>query len=304
MRLAVALAGTPGGAITLCPEGQIGESNLLLVVTLEQPGPAELAGVKGTLCAFDLPALTALVGACDPASEALVTAQISPTAQLLAALPGVTHAPVAGAVDGTQPGAAVGLERITVTVGASVASGGAALPAWDTAASGCSDPDLGRTPQCEAACVSDCAPLRDDDGDGYPGVSVDVCGTTQDDVQSGALCRPEAPNEPGSTLQGRAFIDLEVDPRLTGEARSSCEVVGAADSQVRYQLVGADLYLAGAPLAVSGVIKSLPSIQVDPAQSRFRMVRIDGQHGASDWGVDPADPAAACATVLARVNEL
>jgi hypothetical protein len=76
------------------------------------------------------------------------------------------------------------------------------------------------------------------------------------------------------------------------------------DTGVLYNLVGADIYLAGTPISVASAIKSLPMFQVDPAESRFRMVRIDGQYGAPDWGVNTADPAAACATILSRMNEL
>src|SRR5262245_51394778 len=35
-RLAVKLQGEPGGAITICPEDQIGESTMLLLVTMHQ----------------------------------------------------------------------------------------------------------------------------------------------------------------------------------------------------------------------------------------------------------------------------
>jgi hypothetical protein len=301
-RLTVTLAGVPGGAITICPEGQEGESSMLLLVTLEQPGPTELSQVKATLCSIELPVVTALVGTCDPMSGGLVSTQIIAPQTLLTALPSVPAEVVGGALAGTQSGAAVTFDRFTVTVGST--EKGASMPSWDTAAPACGATDVGRTTQCETTCVSDCAALRDDDGDGYPGVTVHVCGTTPDDVRKGALCQPEAPNEPGATLQGRGFIDMEVNPQLGGSAVSSCEVEGFVDSAVLYNLVGADLYLAGAQISVTSAIKSLPSFQVDPAESRFRMVRIDGQHGAPDWGVNPADTAGACATILGRMNEL
>ena len=33
-------------------------------------------------------------------------------------------------------------------------------------------------------------------------------------------------DEPGTVIQGRAFIDIEIDPTLTGVAKSSCELIG------------------------------------------------------------------------------
>ncbi|HRI72043.1 MAG TPA: hypothetical protein PK156_47750, partial [Polyangium sp.] len=217
---------------------------------------------------------------------------------LLDALPNIKTAPVGGSLNGTN----FALDRFVLTVGAT--KGGDMMPVWDDAASTCTATNLGRTNQCEMACVNDCASLRDDDADTYPAVTVNVCGTTPDDVKSGVPCNAETPNVPGSTLQGRAFIDMEVNPLLTGSAKNSCELDGTVDSQVLYRLVGADIYLAGAPIGVTSAIKSLPAFEVDPQQSRFRMVRIDGKYGAPNWNVDVANAAKSCATLLARKNEL
>jgi gluconate 5-dehydrogenase len=46
------------------------------------------------------------------------------------------------------------------------------------------------------------------------------------------------------------------------------------------------------------------SFSVDPAASKFRMVRIDGAYGAPDWQVDASAAEAACAVLIQRVNEL
>ena len=146
--------------------------------------------------------------------------------------------------------------------------------------------------------------MRDDDADGYPSVTIQVCGDTPSDTKNGVKCNAATPSTPGATLQGQAFIDIEVNPTFTGTVKSSCEMIGTVDSKVLYNLVGADVYLAGAPITVSSAIESLPTFQVDPAASKFRMVRIDGQYGAPDWKVDPTQASAACATLNTRVNEL
>jgi hypothetical protein len=65
--------------------------------------------------------------------------------------------------------------------------------------------------------------------------------------------------------------------------------------------VGGDLYVANTQISVLSAMKSLPLFTVDSAQSRFRMVRIDGAHGAPDWKADPAAP---CGVVLQHKNDL
>lgn len=299
-RLAVTLQGQPGGAITICPADQIGESTMLLLLSMHRdPGdPSKLVDVGAVLCEIELPIVTALVGTCDPASQSLVSTQIIVPKTLLDALPSIKTAPVGGSLTGTN----FALDRVVLTMGST--KSGDMMPTWDAAASACTASNLGRTNQCEMTCVDDCASLRDDDTDTYPAVTVNVCGTTPDDVKAGVPCNADTPNEPGSTLQGRAFIDMEVNPLLTGSVKSSCELEGTVDSEVLYRLVGSDIYLAGAQIGVTSAIKSLPEFQVDPQQSRFRMVRIDGKYGAPNWNVDVANAAAACATFLQRKNEL
>lgn len=299
-RLAVTLQGQPGGAITICPADQVGESTMLLLVSVHRDAadPTKLVDVGAVLCEIELPIVTALVGTCDPMSQSLVSTQIIAPQSLLDALPSIKTAPV----NGTATGGSFALDRFVLTVGST--KGGAMLPSWDDASPSCTATNLGRTNQCEMTCVADCASLRDDDVDTYPGVTVNVCGTTPDDVKSGVPCNADAPNEPGATLQGRAFIDMEVNPLLTGTTKSSCEVEGTVDSEVNYRLTGADIYLAGAQIGVTSAIKSLPAFQVDAKQSRFRMVRVDGKYGAPDWKIDAANASAACKTLLARKNEL
>jgi hypothetical protein len=299
-RLAVNLQGVPGGAITICPEGQVGESTMILVLSVtEDPSDAsKLTDVKAVLCSIELPVVTALVGTCDPASDALVTTQIIAPKSLLDALPGVPTAPVKGSTSGS----AVSIDRFTVTVGSTKPGDG--MPSWKLDDPSCGSDSVGRSSTCESTCVTDCGSMRDDDADGYPGVTVEVCGYTKDDQAHGVKCNADKPGDPGSILQGRGFIDLQVNPEFKGTATSSCEIKGTVDSAVDYHLVGADVVLSTAPIAVGSAIRSLPTFQVDPQKSKFRMVRVDGKYGAPAWGVDFSKPAAACAAALAHANEL
>lgn len=302
--LAVKLQGLPGGAITICPEDQVGEATMVLLLTIKQdPADAlKLSEVKATLCSIELPAVTALVGSCDPMSQSLVTTQITAPQALIDALPNIGTATVGGTLDGKQKGAGLSLDRFTVTVGTS--KNGDMMPTWDTETPACNSVNVGRTNVCEVMCVDDCAGMTDDDSDGYPGVTLQVCGFTESDQQSSVPCHADMPNDPGATLQGKAFVDIEVDPQCTGIAKSSCELIGNIDTGVLYNLVGGDVYLAGSPITVTSAIKSLPVFDVDTEASKFRMVRIDGLYGAPNFEVDPTQASASCKTIMMRLNEL
>ena len=305
-RLAVKLKGAPGGAITICPEDQPGEASMLMMVTIKED-PADktkLTAVTATLCSIELPTVSALVGNCDPTSMSLVYATMSAPQKLIDALPKVVTTAVGGKLDGPKSGSGVALERFTVTVGSS--KGGDLLPKWDTASAACSKGDVGHTNACETTCVDDCPSLRDDDGDGFPGVTIAVCGVTASDQKNGVPCHVDKPDDPGATLQGKAFLDIQVDPQFIGTAKSSCELTGSVDAstEIRYQIVGTDIWLAGTAITVDQTIGSLPSFQVDSSASKFRMVRVDGKYGSPDWKLDPLQQSAACAAVDQRVNEL
>jgi hypothetical protein len=305
-RLTVKLKGAPGGAITICPADQPGEAAMLMMVTIKED-PADktkLTAVTATLCSIDLPTVSALVGSCDPTSMSLVYATMSAPQKLIDALPKVATTAVGGKLDGSTGGSGIALERFTVTVGST--KGGDKLPKWDTTTPACSKAPLGHTNACETTCVDDCPALRDDDGDGFPGVTINVCGLTASDQKNGVPCHVDKPDDPGSTLQGKAFLDIQVDPQFSGTAKSSCELVGSVDAatEIRYQIVGTDIWLAGTAITVDQTIGSLPSFQVDGAASKFRMVRVDGKYGSPDWKLDPQMQSAACAVIDQRVNEL
>ncbi len=297
--LTAGIQGQPGSLVSICPEDQEGESFLTLFLTIGQDGTL-LKDVKAVLCAVDLPPVTAVAGTCQPGTEAAVTTQISVPQALSDALPGLTPSAVGGTLSSDKAGADVALDRFVVTAGSSKT--GASLPSWDTTLSGCDAFDIGHSNVCEAKCVDDCAALIDDDGDGYPGITLDVCGRTQDD--EGKPCNTESPSDPGVTIQGKAFAALEVDPQFTGIAKSSCELSGSVSTNVRYTVVGADVTLTGAPIAVSVAIEALPILNVKQDQSKPTMVRIDGKYGSPDLKLDPADPLAACKIVLANKNQL
>lgn len=300
--LTATINGQPGSLVSICPADQEGQAYLLMLVTIEQDSadPKALKNVKASLCAVDLPAVTAVVGTCDPGTEAAVTTQISVPDALLDAFPSLSAAAVGGTLAGDAVGSDVALDRFVVTAGSSAT--GDQLPVWDASLSGCDGSDVGHTNQCEQTCVSDCSALVDHDSDTFPGISLDVCGRTQDD--EGKPCNTTEPATPGVTIQGRAFATLEVDPQFVGVAKSSCELAGTVDTGVRYTVVGADVTLANAPISVAAALSALPTLAVDKDKSKLTMVRVDGKYGTPDLMLDPADPVAACKTILAKKNEI
>jgi hypothetical protein len=302
--LSVKLQGVVGGAITICPADQVGQATLLMLVDIKQNAtdPTKLDQIQATLCSIELPTTSALVGTCDPTSQALVSTQLIVPQALIDALPSVANATAQGSLGGAMPGASFSVAALDTIVGSS--KGGAALPNWMSMNQACGMTGLGSSTTCDSTCVTGCSSVRDDDGDGYPGVTIEVCGLTPNDTQKGVKCSASSPSTPGTTIQGQGFIDLEVNPALTGTVKSSCEITGNVAAQVVYNLVGANVYLTGAPISVTSAIESLPTFQVDPTTSKFRMVRIDGQYGSWNWMVDPTNAKAACATLNMKANQL
>ncbi len=300
--LTVTIQGAPGSLVSICPADQEGQAFLTLFVTISQNAadPKKLEDVKATLCAVDLPSVTAVAGTCDPGAMAAVTTQITVPDKLLAAFPTLAANVVGGTLSGAAPGSDVALEQFIVTAGST--NSGAALPKWDTKKAGCTAGDIGHSNQCEALCVDDCASLTDDDLDGYPGVTLGVCGRAQG--EDGKPCNVDDPSLPGVTIQGRAFTALEVNPQFSGKAESSCKLDGTVDTSVVYTVVGADVTLSGSQIPVSSAIEALPTLLVNATKSKLTMVRVDGKYATPDLKIDAADALAACQTILAKKNEL
>jgi hypothetical protein len=304
IRMTVSLSAIAGGVITICPEDQKAEASMLMVFEYQQnPSDAtDLGAIASHVCAISLPEVTAMVGSCDPASPNLVKTQLVIPDALASYLPQISVPVVKGTLSGTQPGSTLTPERVVFLAGST--RGDAELPHWKTEDIDCGYVELGHTSVCDEQCVTDCASLTDDDGDGFPGVTLAVCGRTTDDEQQGIPCSTDDPSQAGVTVQGRAWLDLQIDPLMTGIAQSSCEISGKVEANLLYNLVGADVYLVNARIGVSTAISALPEFSVVGDESPYRMLRVDGQHGAPDWGVDFSNGPAACAALLEHEAEL
>ncbi len=302
-RFSLRLHSQTGGVVTVCPEGQPTSAELLWFARVDALGSGTLS-LTAWPCSLSLPTVSAVVGECVVDAENVLSTRILFPRPLVDAFPDIPVGTVKGTIEGTTSDAPVSVERFGFTWGSR--GDGSALPRWapDSAGCGVDALDVGRTSQCEADCVTDCSALSDDDADGYPGVTLHVCGTLPDDVASNVPCRAESPTEPGVTLQGLLYMVLHTELALVGKARSSCEVVGTFASDTVYSVAGADTWLAGTKVSVASAIRSLPLFDAVESESVFRMVRADGAYGTTAWGLAQDDVSAACELVRARRNEL
>lgn len=305
-RLSFTFASQPGGAVTVCPTDQTSEGYFLSFVRVEHtPGQSTVDGISAVVCTLELPVISAIVGECKPDAPNLVYAGLEFPQALLDSVPTASMGQTTATLTSTGPGGTLAAGPMNFSIGTDLLTADA--PTWLTDEPGCgvNDNAPGRTSACEQSCVSDCEGLVDDDGDGWPGVTVHVCGYTEEDKQQSVPCNAEEPNIAGATIQGRAMMNLQVEPlTLTGEAISSCEVAGTLDAAIAYNVIGADLYLANTQISVTSAIKSLPQYTVNTDQSRFRLVRIDGKHGSPDWNADWGDPQTSCRTIITNQNDL
>ena len=304
-RLSLSFASHPGGAVTVCPVDQTSDGMFLALVRVQQaPGSPEFEKIEAAVCTLELPVISAVVGQCEPAAPNVVYAGLEFPQKLIDALPATPLAQCTGKLASLAYGSQMQMDRLTFVIGTRAT--GDSMPGWQMDAAGCGVADTapGRGPVCDSACVNGCDKLVDDDQDNWAAVTVHVCGYSDDDKKQNVPCMATDPAQAGATIQGRALLDLQVDPLFMAQAVSSCEFNGTFDAAIRYNVVGADLYLQNTQISVASAIKSLPLYKVNSESSRFRAVRIDGKHGAPDWSPDFSNPLATCKTVIARQNEI
>ncbi|MBI5533315.1 MAG: hypothetical protein HY898_11400 [Deltaproteobacteria bacterium] len=302
LQYSIALQKQEGGAITMCPEDQPASSTMYLLLDITQTGTSITA--KPINCTLTLPAVTGLVGTCDPQADNLVTVAILAPQTLVDSMPDIAMAPAAGTLSAAATGATLSMtDRLMFLTGAT--KGGDDLPKWVDTNAGCGANDTsGRDGQCVSTCVTDCTALADSDADQKVGVTFNVCGTTKEDVASKVKCNPDDPSSAGTTIQGKAYLDFQTDPKLTGTVKSSCEASGTYDATTIYHMVGANLYLANTQISVASSIKSLPTYLISPTKSVFHMIRVDGKYGAADWKTDLSDRRGACKIAIQHQNDV
>lgn len=296
-RYSLKLDSQTGGVVTMCPENQSAPAFLLTLIEIQASDAQGTFTATTIPCDLELPSVSAMVGECRPDQGNLLGVEIPIPDTLIQTLGDIPPV-VANATLSDQ---ALLFAPMRFTWG----SRADLLPIWQSERQGCgmADTDVGNSASCETACVEDCNAVLDDDGDGYPGVTVHVCGTTDDDVGSKVPCNAEDPTTPGVTLQGLIRMVFRTELELDGMPKSSCEASGTFASDTTYSVVGADAYLTSTRVSVASALQSLPLFEGLKPASAWRMIRVDGQHGAPDWQL-PSDATARCATARSRRNEL
>jgi hypothetical protein len=293
-----------GTMITICPEEQLAEVQMYVLIKLDQDesDPTKITNAELRVCDLVMPEVTGKVGICNAGETNLVKTVLTVPDALQAHLRNLPPEAVKATLSNLSPGAALEIERFDFVAGTT----GDKLPAWDSSVTGCGmlDTDVGRGRICSEQCVEGCDLLTDDDSDSFPGVTLSICGRTTEEIEGGVQCDPEQPALSGAALDGKAWVALNIDPEMKGTVTNSCQFNGNVASGVVYTLVGGDVFLEGAPLAVAAAIDNLPSFIVKSAESPFQAVRVDGQHGGPNLNVTWGDADGSCATLLNKRHEL
>ncbi len=293
-----------GTMLTICPEQQLVEIEMLALLKLDQdPNDAtRMSRVELRVCDLVLPTVTSKVGACSVGDTNLAQTVLTVPDALRNQLRNLQPDDVAATLSSLAAGAAIDIERFDFIAGTTAAK----LPEWNTSKTGCGilDTSVGRGRICQEACVETCSEMTDDDQDSFPGVTLSLCGRTPDEIDHGVICDAERPALSGATLDGTTWGALKIDPQLAGTVASSCQFGGDVSSSIAYAIVGGDVFLMGAALAVAATIDNQPSFAVRPADSSFAAVRADGQYTAPNLGVTWDDADGSCAALVARRAEL
>lgn len=293
-----------GTMITICPKDQKAEVQMYVLIKLDQDesDPTKITNAELRVCDLVMPEVTGKVGICNPGETNLVKTVLTVPDALRDHLRNLPPEAVTATLSDLKPGAALDIERFDFIAGTTAGK----LPEWDSSVTGCGllDTSIGRGRICSEQCVEGCEFLTDDDDDTFPGVTLSICGRTTDEIEQGVQCDPEKPALSGAALDGKAWVALNIDPEMTGQVTSSCEFGGHVASGVVYTLVGGDVFLEGAPLAVAAAIDNLPSFIVKSEESPFQAVRVDGQHGGPNINITWDDADGSCAELVKRRHEL
>ncbi len=293
-----------GSSITICPKEQLAEVQMYVLMKLQQDAddPTRIEKAELRVCDLVMPEVTGKVGICAEADTNLIKTNLTVPEALRNHLRNLPPEPVGARLSNLEPGATLTMDRFNFFAGTSANT----LPAWNSAKTGCGalDTGVGRGRICSEACVEGCNELTDDDQDGFPGVTLSICGLSPVNISEGVQCNAEEPAFSGATLDGKAWVALNIDPQLEGTVKSSCQFSGKVASSVVYTLVGGDVFLSTAPLAVAAAIDNLPSFIVKSDQSPFSAVRVDGEYAAPNLEVSWDDADGSCATFLGKRNEL
>lgn len=269
----VEMVTSPEGIVRMCPDPHPGIALLTLVIDLHtQEG--DRIDYDFVVCEIGMPTVTASLAPCEEEEFLSVNLELGPA--LMAYIPSQEfhgHAELGG----TSPCSAYVSDSLDITYGYDPSGVGPddPLPGWDMECAG-------STPE---ACVNAWDLVIDEDGDGSPGVSLQV--TT----------------DPVDTLRGQAYTTWRTNPHMHGLAWSSTLIQGDLSPTMEYDVVGSGADLQGIPMDEPTVKRNIPRFHIPEAGSTYKMVRVDGAHGSADLDAD-GDTIVSCDELMEHLEVL
>ncbi len=281
------ISGTTGGPISVCPGTQTTTIETVYLMNVAVLDPTQSA--RFTMCSLGLPT----VG---------VTAAPTCTGGTLD-LSYVRHDdrvrdgdldPQPLTVSSKDPGATFSLDPVNMAFGS-----GPPLPSWNTTDVACEDAALGHG-ACEVDCVDGDCTMIDSWNDDLPGFTFGLCGITNSETLD--QCDLDDPtNIEGSTIQGSVFTTFFMNNTFSGTFATSCDGTADVTNEFDFSYIGGNLYAEDVQLAVTEMVKALPSFTVTgPGTAHF--VRIDGRFGSPNF--DQGDVDDTCDAVLDNIDSL
>jgi hypothetical protein len=269
----VEMVTSPEGIVRMCPDPHPGVAVLTLVIDLHTQA-GERIDYDFAVCEIGMPTVRAALAPCPEEEFVDVSLELGP--HLASYIPAQEFSGWA-VVSGTRPCSSYVSDSLDVTYGYDPAAVGPddPLPGWDLACGG-------STP---GACVDGWEHVIDEDGDGHPGVSLQV--TT----------------DPVDTIRGRAYTTWRTNPHMHGIAWSSTLIQGDLSPMMEYDVVGSGADLQGIPMDEPTVKRNIPRFVIPAEGSTYRMVRVDGLHGSTDLDAD-GDGAVSCAELMEGIEVL
>ncbi len=269
----VEMVTSPEGIVRMCPDPHPGVALLTLVINLHtQDG--DRIDYDFVVCEIGMPTVTASLAPC--AEEEFLSVNLELGPHLMAYIPSQEfhgHAEIGG----TAPCSSYVSDTLDITYGydpSGVASE-QPLPGWGMECAG-STPEV---------CVNDWEHVIDEDGDGHPGVSLQV--TT----------------DPVDTIRGQAYTTWRTNPHMHGQAWSSTLIQGSLSPTMEYDVVGSGADLQGIPMDEPTVKRNVPRFLIPTSGSTYKMVRVDGEHGSADLDAD-GDSVVSCDELMEHLEVL
>jgi hypothetical protein len=264
---------SPEGIVRMCPDPHPGVAVLTLMIHLREQTGSRI-DYDFVVCEIAMPRVTTALAPCE--FEEYLSVQLELGPELAAYIPSQEFHGYAE-LGGEGPCSTYVSDTLDITYGydPEVIDSEEPLPGWNMAC-GATVPEV---------CVSHWDNVIDEDGDGHPGVSLQV--TT----------------DPVNAIWGQAYTTWRTNPHMHGEAWSSTLIQGDLSPTMEYDVVGSGATMEGIPMDEPTVKLNIPRFLIPAEGSSFRQVRVDGLHGSENLDAD-GDDVVDCEELMARLDVL